>query len=73
MHEKKEFRDIWFKEQPIDKQPFPRMSIRVRKELVTLRVPDVSPINGVKGGEHLEPKQVHELIEKYVDLVHENS
>ncbi|HLP79504.1 MAG TPA: rhodanese-related sulfurtransferase [Acidobacteriota bacterium] len=62
MHEKKEFKDIWFKEQSIEQQPFPRMSIRVRPELVTLRIPDLHPS---AGGKHLEPSQVHDLINKF--------
>ncbi len=62
MKEKKEFKDIWFKEQTITSQPFPKLSIRARKELVTLRVPDIHPS---MGGKHLEPKEVNDLVKKY--------
>ena len=53
------FEDIWFKEQSIDHQPFPRLAIRVRPELVTLRQKKLDPH---KGGKHLEPKEVNELV-----------
>lgn len=62
MKEKKEFKDIWFKEQTIDSQPFPKLSIRVRQELVTLRVPGITADNG---GKHLEPSEVNDLVKKY--------
>jgi len=66
MHAKKEFKDLWFKEQPITVQPFPKLSIRVRKELVSLRMEGIHPS---AGGRHLDPQEVHDLIAKYGDDV----
>lgn len=55
------FSDIWFKEQDIDHQPFPRLSIRERKELVTLRLPGITHTDG---GRHLEPSEVNEMAKR---------
>lgn len=51
---------------------FPRLSIKVKPELVAFNKPDEIKVDeyGVKnGGKHLKPKQVHELVEKYGDDV----
>lgn len=50
---------------------FPRLSIKVRDELVAFKVPEIKvDQNGVVGGgKHLKPEQVHELIEERGDDV----
>ena len=58
MHAKPEFTDLWFKEQTLEHNPFPRMQVRFRTELVTLRLP-IHPKDGA--GEHIDPTQVNEL------------
>lgn len=53
-------------------QDFPRLSIKVRDEIVSFGVGDELKVddNGVvNGGRHLKPEQVHELVEKYGDEV----
>ena len=47
---------------------FPRLSVKIRKEIVTFGVPDelqVTDEGVIGGGKRLKPKQVHELIEKH--------
>ncbi len=66
MYAKPEFSDIWFKEQEFDENPFPKLKIRHRKELCTLRAGDLDPKDG---GTHLEPSQVNELVKKHGDDV----
>lgn len=47
---------------------FPKLSVKVRDEIVTFGVPDEIAVddNGVVGGgKHISPEQVHELKEKY--------
>jgi UPF0176 protein len=53
------FEDVWFKEQSIERIPFPKLSIRARPELVTLRVP-ISHETGA----YVSAKELHELIQK---------
>lgn len=46
---------------------FPKLSVKVRPEIVTFGVPDDLKVSakGIEGGgEHLTPKQVHELVAK---------
>lgn len=46
---------------------FPKLSIRVRDEIVTFGVPDEIKVNEkgiVGGGKHLKPEQVHKLVEE---------
>ncbi len=63
------FKDIVFKWSDGGRDDFPRMSVRVRRELVGFKNSEdeftVDESGVVGGGEHLKPKQVHELIEKY--------
>lgn len=62
------FKDIVFKWSDGAREDFPRMSVKVRKELVGFQAPDEVKVdeNGVVGGgKHIKPKQVHELVEKY--------
>jgi len=47
---------------------FPKLSVKVRKEIVTFGVPEelkVSKNGVVGGGQHLKPAQVHELVKKH--------
>ncbi len=63
------FSDIDFKESPGDATYFPKMSIKVRDEICALGV-DPNKLTVKDGGIHLEPKQVHELLdERPEDLV----
>ncbi|HSX17715.1 MAG TPA: rhodanese-related sulfurtransferase [Patescibacteria group bacterium] len=51
---------------------FPKLSVKVRDELVTFGAVDELQVdeNGVVGGgKHLKPEQVHELVDKYGDDV----
>jgi UPF0176 protein len=66
MHSKPEFKDLWFKEHNAKVELFPRLQIRYRPELVTLRVP-VHPKDGA--GKHLEPNEVNQLVKEYGDNV----
>ena len=58
MHNKPEFKDTWFKKQSYENNPFPRLQIRAREELCTLRAGEIKP---EEGGIHLEPHEVNEL------------
>ncbi|WP_022873029.1 rhodanese-related sulfurtransferase [Nesterenkonia alba] len=60
------FRNTEFKWSPGGAEDFPRLSVKVRPELVAFGVPDevkVGEEGVIGGGEHLKPEQVHELIE----------
>jgi len=63
------FKDIVFKWSDGSREDFPRMSVRHRRELVGFKNSDDEfdvDENGVIGsGQHLKPREVHELIEKY--------
>lgn len=51
---------------------FPRLSIKVRDEIVSFGAGDELKVDEkgvVGGGKHLKPEQVHELVEKYGDDV----
>lgn len=66
------FKNIVFKWSDGAREDFPRMSVKVRKELVGFQAPDevqVDETGVVGGGKHIKPKQVHELVEKYGDDV----
>ncbi len=67
------FKDIVFKWSDGSRDDFPRMSVKNRRELVGFQNSDtefdVNMDGVIGGGEHLKPKQVHELIEKYGDDV----
>jgi UPF0176 protein len=52
------YQNVWFKEQAITHIPFPKLAIRVRKELVTLNAGEL-PVS--QGGIHLTPQQVQEF------------
>ena len=67
------FKDTVFKWSDGSRDDFPRMSVKSRRELVGFQNSedefDVNMDGVIGGGEHLKPKQVHELIEKYGDDV----
>ncbi|MDB5167254.1 MAG: hypothetical protein JWN26_399 [Candidatus Saccharibacteria bacterium] len=67
------FKDMVFKWSDGEAEDFPRMSVKVRRELVGFKSSDdefsVDESGVVGGGKHLKPKQVHELVEKYGDDV----
>jgi UPF0176 protein len=51
---------------------FPRLSVKVRNEIVSFGIPGEIKVdnNGiVGGGKHLKPRQVHELVEKHGEQV----
>lgn len=66
------FKDIVFKWSDGGRENFPRLSVKVRSEIVGFHAADELRVDDdgvVGGGEHLKPKQVHELVEKYGDDV----
>ncbi len=66
------FKDILFKWSDGSREDFPRMSVKVRNEIVAFDAADELKVdeNGVVGGGiHLKPKQVHELVETRKDVV----
>lgn len=66
------FKDIVFKWSDGGREDFPRMSVKVRDEIVAFDAADELRVdeNGVVGGgKHLKPKQVNELVEKRDDVV----
>lgn len=67
------FKDIVFKWSDGGRENFPRMSVKVRRELVGFQNSDdeftVDENGVVGGGTHIKPKQLHELVEKYGDEV----
>jgi len=61
------FKSIAFKWSEGTRGDFPKLSVKVRPEIVTFGMPDKINVdqNGiVGGGKHLKPKQVHELLRK---------
>lgn len=61
------FKDIVFKWSNGQDEHFPKLSVKVRPEIVTFGVADSIHVNEsgiVGGGKHLKPKQVHELVEE---------
>ena len=67
------FKDVVFKWSDGGREDFPRMSVKVRRELVGFKNSDdefeVDENGVVGGGVHIKPKQLHELVEKYGDDV----
>lgn len=55
------FVDIEFKEHDYDANPFPKLKVKLRQEIVTLGVPDLS---SEEAGQHLSPEQWHELAQQ---------
>ncbi len=56
------FSDIEHKESFASKEPFLRMKVKLKKEIVTMGVPGITPKNGV--GEYVEPKDWNALISR---------
>ncbi len=66
------FKDILWKWSEGGRENFPRMSVKVKKELVAFESYDEITVdeNGVVGsGTHLKPHEVNEMVEKYGDEV----
>jgi len=67
------FKDIVFKWSDGSRDDFPRMSVKHRRELVGFKNSDdefdVDEDGVIGGGQHIKPKQVHELVEQYGDDV----
>lgn len=66
------FRGIHYKWSNGTGKEFPRLSVKVKNELVAFKKPDeieVSEKGIANGGKHIKPEQVHELVEKYGDDV----
>lgn len=66
------FKGITYKWSDGTGQEFPRLSVKVRDELVAFKVGDQLKVNEkgiVGGGKHLKPEQVHKLVEERGDVV----
>lgn len=67
------FKDIVFKWSDGARDDFPRMSVKVRRELVGFKNSDdefeVDEGGVVGGGRHIKPHEVNEMVEKYGDDV----
>lgn len=66
------FKDTVFKWSDGARNDFPRLSVRVRKEIVTFNAPDEIVVDEqgiVGGGQHLSPEQVHELVAERNDVI----
>lgn len=66
------FKGTAFKWSEGSRDHFPKLSIKVRDEIVSFGAPDELEVDEkgvVGGGKHLKPEQVHELVEKYGDDV----
>jgi UPF0176 protein len=65
------FKDIVYKWSDGTGHDFPRLSVKVRDELVAFKVPEIKVDDKgvVGGGKHLKPEQVHKLVEERGDDV----
>ena len=66
------FKGTAFKWSEGSRDHFPKLSIKVRDEIVSFGAADELEVDEhgvVGGGKHLKPEQVHELVEKYGDDV----
>lgn len=66
------FKSTVFKWSDGGRENFPRLSVRVRPEIVTFGVPEEVKVDEkgvVGGGKHLKPEQVHKLVEERGDEV----
>lgn len=66
------FKGIVFKWSEGGREDFPRLSIKVRPEIVTFGAADEIQVDEkgiVGGGKHLKPKQVHELVKQRDDVI----
>lgn len=62
-----EFEDIWYKESFSDHQPFNRMLVRLKKEIISMGCPDIEPEKHT--APHLEPETFKEWYENGTDMV----
>lgn len=66
------FKETVFKWSEGAREDFPRLSVKVRPELVGFHAASETVVDEhgvVGGGKHLKPRQVHELVEQYGDEV----
>jgi UPF0176 protein len=66
------FKNIQFKWSDGGREDFPRLSVKVRSELVTFGVAEEIKVDEhgiIGGGKHLKPEEVHELVKKRGDDV----
>jgi len=66
------FKNITYKWSDASKEPFPRLSVKVKDELVAFGAPDEIKVdeNGVVGGgKHLKPEALHKLLKEKGDEV----
>ena len=66
------FKKTVFKWSEGGRDNFPKLSIKVRDEIVTFGAPDEIKVDEhgvIGGGTHLKPEEVHELVDKYGDDV----
>ncbi len=66
------FKGIMYKWSDGTGSDFPKLSVKVRDELVSFTVPDEIEVNekGVKnGGKHIKPEALHKLVEERDDVV----
>jgi UPF0176 protein len=66
------FKNTTFKWSDGGRDNFPRLSVKVRPEIVTFGVPEEIEVDSqgvVGGGKHLKPKQLHKLVEERGDEV----
>lgn len=66
------FKEIAYKWSDGSREDFPKLSVKVRPELVSFKLKEKLKVNHqgvVGGGKHLKPDQVHELVDKYKDKV----
>ena len=60
LQSKEKFADLEHKESFSDDQPFRKLRVRLRKEIITTGIPEISPVKIV--GTYVEPKNWNELI-----------
>ena len=66
------FKETVFKWSDGSREDFPRLSVKVRPELVGFKAAGETIVNEqgvIGGGTHLKPKQIHDLVEEYGDDV----
>lgn len=62
-----EFADVWYKESFSDHQPFNRMLVRLKKEIISMGCPDIEPEKHT--APHLEPEELHKWYDEGKDMV----
>ncbi len=65
----KEFSDINFKKSEGQGRSFPKLSVKLRKEIVTLGRPNIFPIPSETGADYMNAEDLHMLLEKKKDEV----